>query len=406
MRTLYRVALALLIVPALALADSTDVRSYVGAATSPKQINWEVPQNWSPVAAPTIQSVVSIAMAAPYVAVTSPIGIAREVNVLAGGKLALRAMDNLKTLGVLTDMTVEYGGAFVGVGGSGKGGPIVVIGGNIINHGTWDLSGIATGHPSVVLLSCKKQRISGSQQLVFENLFASHQFVVDGVDVYVVGKYTGPWPEEINDGHFIVGEHPLPITLAYFTANVEAGTHDVNLTWRTVSETNNYGFFVERRAATAESYDTVAFVPTQGNGIIAHDYSMNDASAAAGSWYYRLRQVDLDGTESTTDEVLVEISSTTAVNETAPVEFGLNQNYPNPFNPETVIRFSVGVTGSARLNVYDAVGREVATLFNGAAEAGQYYTVSFNGAGLSSGTYFYRLESGSKVEMKRMMLVK
>ncbi len=58
------------------------------------------------------------------------------------------------------------------------------------------------------------------------------------------------------------------------------------------------------------------------------------------------------------------------------------------------------------MKVYDAVGREVATLFDGAVESGRYYTASFNGAGLSSGTYFYRLESGSKGEMKRMVLMK
>lgn len=397
----------LIMVPVLASADQPDFRSFVGGCTPPGNVNWENQMNWDPSALPTILSRVTIAYSSPYVAVSGAICTALELTIQPGGKLALRNSDHLKVLAVVTDLTVKAGGSFVGVGGSGTGGPIVVIGGDIVNDGTWDLSGIATGHPAVVLLGCKTQRLTGSRMLVFENLLAEHQFIVDGVDVYVVGKYTGPWPQEVNNGHFIVGEHPLPITLAYFNAAVDTRSHGVKLTWRTVSEINNYGFYVERRASDMASYDPVAFVPTQGNGITPHEYVVNDASVPAGSWLYRLRQVDLDGTESSTEEVCVNTSVVASVGDgIAPAAFALAQNYPNPFNPETIIRFSVEAAGTARMKVYDAVGREVATLFDGAAESGRYYTVSFNGAGLSSGTYFCRLESGSKVEMKRMVLMK
>lgn len=407
MRTPNRVVLLLSIIPVLALADSTDVRTYVGGAPAPLNINWEIPGNWNPADAPTIKSPVIIAATRPYVAVTSPLGAALNVTIQADGTLALRAVDNLKVLGIVGDLTVESGGAFIGVDGPGKGGPVVAIGGDIVNNGLWDLSGIATGHPAVALLGIRQQRISGSQPLIFENLFALHRFVVDGVDVYVLGKYTGPWPEEINNGRFIVGENALPITLAYFTAAFDPGVKGVAVTWRTVSEINNYGFFVERRSVEGTRYDTVAFVPTKGNGIVPHDYAFHDASVSHGAWYYRLRQVDMDGTATSTEDVLVQVSSTASVeSETAPMVFGLTQNYPNPFNPETLIRFSVDAPGAARMKVYDAVGREVATLFDGAVESGRYYTVSFNGGGLSSGTYFYRLESGAKAEMKRMVLVK
>lgn len=407
MRTFTCVILALLLVPVLALADGPDSRSFIGGCTPPANVNWENEANWSPSALPTILSRVAIAYASPYVAVSGAFCTALDVTIQPGGKLALRKSDHLKVLAVVTDLTVSAGGSFVGVGGSGTGGPIVVIGGNLINDGTWDLTGIATGHPGVVLLGCKTQRISGSHMVVFENLLSEHQFIVDGVDVYVVGKYVGPWPQEVNNGRFIVGEHPLPITLAYFHAAFDTYANGVKLTWRTVSEINNYGFFVERRSNDTASYESVAFVPTQGNGIAPHDYAVSDASVPAGSWLYRLRQVDLDGTESSTEDVRVEISGVTSVGDlSAPVVFGLAQNYPNPFNPATLIRFSVEVTGTARMKVYDTVGREIATLFDGAVESGRYYTVTFNGAGLSSGTYFYRLESGSKVELKRMVLVR
>lgn len=92
--------------------------------------------------------------------------------------------------------------------------------------------------------------------------------------------------------------------------------------------------------------------------------------------------------------------------EEAPLEYQLMQNYPNPFNPETVIKFSVRQTGRARIDVYNAIGQLVANVFDGTAEAGQYYTARLSGIGLPSGMYFYRLQSGTWTDQKKMLLVK
>lgn len=90
---------------------------------------------------------------------------------------------------------------------------------------------------------------------------------------------------------------------------------------------------------------------------------------------------------------------------TIPQEFRLHQNYPNPFNPVTNISFSIPVEGLVKLKVFDITGREVAVLVNELKTPGSY-NVSFNGSTLSSGVYFYRIEAGSFVETKRMLLVK
>ncbi len=93
---------------------------------------------------------------------------------------------------------------------------------------------------------------------------------------------------------------------------------------------------------------------------------------------------------------------------TIPDGFTLAQNYPNPFNPATTIRFTVPVvTGHvpSLLKVYDVLGKEVATLVNEQLAAGTYQ-VNFDGKNLSSGTYIYRLESGSNVSTKKMTLIK
>jgi hypothetical protein len=88
-------------------------------------------------------------------------------------------------------------------------------------------------------------------------------------------------------------------------------------------------------------------------------------------------------------------------------DFSLDQNYPNPFNPETNIRFSipVNVKGAVKLTVYNSAGKEVAQLVNGQLSAGSY-EYSFSGARLSSGVYFYKLETSEFTETKKMLLVK
>jgi photosystem II stability/assembly factor-like uncharacterized protein len=89
----------------------------------------------------------------------------------------------------------------------------------------------------------------------------------------------------------------------------------------------------------------------------------------------------------------------------SPVDFSLSQNYPNPFNPVTNINFALPKSGLVTLKVYNALGKEVATLVNEVKNAGTY-NVDFNGTNLSSGVYFYRLTSGDFSSVKKMMLIK
>ena len=88
-----------------------------------------------------------------------------------------------------------------------------------------------------------------------------------------------------------------------------------------------------------------------------------------------------------------------------PQEFDLSQNYPNPFNPSTKITYAVPQATMVTLKVYDVLGKEVMTLVNDQRQAG-YYDVDFSGVNLASGMYFYKLQAGSFVQTKRMMLIK
>lgn len=88
-----------------------------------------------------------------------------------------------------------------------------------------------------------------------------------------------------------------------------------------------------------------------------------------------------------------------------PVQFELNQNYPNPFNPTTNISFSLSKTENVSLKVYNVIGQEVASLVNGQMNSG-LHVVTFNASRLTSGVYFYRLETGNQVAIKKMILLK
>jgi hypothetical protein len=101
-------------------------------------------------------------------------------------------------------------------------------------------------------------------------------------------------------------------------------------------------------------------------------------------------------------------SPLTGINETKkqiPDGFQLFQNYPNPFNPSTTINFTLTQESNVKLSIYNLLGQKVASLIDGNMIAGQY-SVEFDASKFSSGVYFYRLETGSFISLKKMLLLK
>ncbi len=99
------------------------------------------------------------------------------------------------------------------------------------------------------------------------------------------------------------------------------------------------------------------------------------------------------------------VNNTTQISNVIPTQYSLTQNYPNPFNPVTRINFAIPKQGLVSLKVYDVLGREVKSLVNEVKAPGEY-SVDFNGTELSSGVYFYKLESNGFTDIKKMMLIK
>jgi hypothetical protein len=192
-----------------------------------------------------------------------------------------------------------------------------------------------------------------------------------------------------------------PVQLTSFTS-ASSGLN-ATLSWNTATETNNAGFYVERKSvnsqsSTANSWSEVAFVAGNGTSATAHSYSYTDASASAGTYDYRLKQIDNDGSISYSQESEVTVGS-------ASKALSLS-NYPNPFNPSTSILFSVPSDGNTVVKIYNVVGQEVATAFVGAATAGRYYKASFDGSHLASGVYYYSVQNNGQQMVKKMLMVK
>lgn len=114
---------------------------------------------------------------------------------------------------------------------------------------------------------------------------------------------------------------------------------------------------------------------------------------------------DTEGDYLETDDTWLTLTGVKRIDDITPTAYNLEQNYPNPFNPSTTIRYNLPQAGFVNLRVYNALGQEVAALVSQEQIAG-VYEVSFDASMLSSGIYFYKLDSGKFSITKKMMLVK
>jgi subtilisin family serine protease len=219
----------------------------------------------------------------------------------------------------------------------------------------------------------------------------------------IIDSYTGAVPNSTwgygkLNANAAIEDAALPIQLASFSGSYVGNS--AKLEWQTISETNNYGFNVQRLNELTSNFQTIVFVEGNGTTLTPQSYSYIDDQPGNS---YRLEQIDNDGLKSYFGPIMLNPNS---VADNVPTVFKLSQNYPNPFNPTTKISFSLANTGHTSLTVYNILGSEVVTLFNGNAEAGKQYVVNFDAKNLTSGIYFYKLQSGNSVEVKKLTLVK
>ncbi len=223
---------------------------------------------------------------------------------------------------------------------------------------------------------------------------ASNNYQVFVVDSMTVFSAQGTGLFKLYSPYFI------PVELTSFTASTI--DDKVSLNWSTATELNNRGFEIERKSQSAMQYANnewqyIGFVEGNGTTTNRQDYSFIDVLKEYGRYLYRLKQIDFDGTFEYSNEIEIEL--------TLPNKFELIQNYPNPFNPSTIIGWKMAASDHVSIKVYDLLGNDIATLVDGVKPAG-VFQIEFDGSGLSSGTYFYKITSSNFTEIKKMSLIK
>ena len=220
------------------------------------------------------------------------------------------------------------------------------------------------------------------ERICLRQYSASQNFIIDGINI------SNDWVETL-----------LPVELTSFSATTIGST--VKLSWQTATEINNFGFDVERKSnvkgQTSDEWTKLGFVNGNGNSNSTKDYSFVDDKVTAGSYSYRLKQIDNDGQ--------FEYSKVVEIGLTAPDKFELSQNYPNPFNPSTTINYNLPEATNVKLIIFNILGQEIKTLVNEFKEAG-VHTVNFDASELNSGMYIYKMTAGSFVKTLKMILMK
>jgi len=189
-----------------------------------------------------------------------------------------------------------------------------------------------------------------------------------------------------------------PVELTSFTSTVNSNT--VELKWTTATETNNYGFEVQKKIGN--SYITIGFVKGNGTSSVCRQYSFADKGLQLGKYSYRIKQVDFNGVFVYSDEISADVKVLSS--------FSLDQNYPNPFNPSTKIKFNLPNDSKVSLKVFNLLGEEVMTVINKNMTAG-LHEVTINASNLKSGVYFYSIEATGNnghrfFDSKKMTLIK
>ncbi len=204
-----------------------------------------------------------------------------------------------------------------------------------------------------------------------------------------------------------------PVELTSFTATER--DDGILLFWKTATETNNKGFEIQRASANLNEYERIGFLRGGGTTAEAKEYFFVDNNIAEGKYFYRIKQIDYDGSEEIFGPVEIDFHPI--------IKFKLEQNFPNPFgksslsgNSVTTIRYSIPKTESGKngdvdvsLIVYDILGRKIAALVEERKSPGNYevtFDASDFGGGLSSGIYYYRLQFGNQNQTKKMLIIK
>ncbi len=203
---------------------------------------------------------------------------------------------------------------------------------------------------------------------------------------------------DISNQNFTIDE-AVPVELITFVADVIDG--GVALNWITASELNNSGFYIER-SRDNENFTSLSYLEGKGTTTEFTKYYYNDYSVESGVYFYRIKQVDFDGSFNYLNSIRVDVG--------LPRAFFLSQNHPNPFNPSTSITFSSPVDAKVRIELFNTLGERIDLIVDQDYKAG-IHDVTYNAQNLSSGIYYYTMTAAgfdgkNFVATKKMIMMK
>jgi hypothetical protein len=277
--------------------------------------------------------------------------------------------------------------------------------GNTTNTVTWDVANTSVAPVNVTNVNILLSTDGGNN---FTEVLASNTSNDGSEDIYLPNLPTtqarikveavGNVFFDLSNINFTI-EDFVPVELtAFFALNTDKG---ILLKWTTVTENNNSGFMIER-SSDKNQFNELAFVTGKGTTTEVSDYKYVDIISSIGTYYYRLKQIDFDGSINYSNIVETEIEG--------PQVFVLSQNYPNPFNPSTMIKFSLPVDSYVSIELFNALGEKVDELTNRDYSIGNH-ELNFDASKLSNGVYYYTINANGNdgstfISTKKMVLMK
>lgn len=194
----------------------------------------------------------------------------------------------------------------------------------------------------------------------------------------------------------------VPVELTSFSA--VPSENGVRLNWQTASETNCRAFNIQRCSSEqmyltegAGKWKTIGTVSGHGTVATVSSYIFEDREVASGEYYYRLQQMDFDGSAHYSDQVNAAVSNSNANL--------LYQNFPNPASVYTIVAFKLKSEMNTGIEIYNQLGKLVSTKNFGLQSAGKH-EINIDISDLSSGVYYYKLLNAGGSELRKMAIVK
>lgn len=262
----------------------------------------------------------------------------------------------------------------------------------VINHSTFN--GYTSAYPAITLSSGIGKN-SSANVTGTGNTFAGF---LDSASIESVVFHK---PDNASLGTVtLTNNNPLPVELMSFSAS--RLLPGVLLQWETATESDNYGFEIERKNSKDRHplWQKVGFVNGHGTTNTHHRYVFHDKTGEPGPVEYRLKQIDRDGSYEYSSSINF-LERNNSPDSTNSIEI-----FPNPFNAmATIIARFVG-TGSVRIALFDVTGKEIKTIYSGEAAGANSIKVKFDAHSLASGIYYCVLHHGSAQIVKKIALIK